>query len=686
MATKTFRDPWGIPHLYADSADELAWLQGRTTALDRAWQLDWNHQRAEGRTAEAVGAPGLAFDRFARQAKIAGTAQDSFGRLDGRTRAWCSAFVDGVNSGLEEGAAGAHEFVALNIRPHDWQPWTPLAVFLVQQLLFGGFPYKLWRRHVADRLGPEAADLLAAEPADAPGSNAWAVSGKLTAGSAPMIAGDPHRTAEIPGVYQQVRLACDEFDVVGFTFPGVPGVQHFAHTGTVAWAITNAMADYQDLFIEQLRRDGDRVSARGPGGWEPVQQAAETMTVRDGEPETIEVLETDRGPVIIDEPDGRVLSLRTPSRVDRDLGFGALLPLLHARDVGDVTEALRHWVEPVNSAVIADHTGVVRHLVAGRVPVRNNANIDVPVPAWDGRYAWDGLYASMPVTDIDRIVVSANDRSSGKGLGKHYAPRWRANRIRARLDEASQTGPLNAEAMRSIHRDTYLAPGEAAQDLLRGAQVDGPAATVQDTILAWDCRMAADSQAAVLFAAWRSRLVDWLRQQPALAGLHRPDPLPAVYETWMNVPVRLGLAFEAICRNAGALGVDLTAGAAAALDAVAADPPTGTWGDRHRLMPMHGLSGLRDDMVPALPSPSLSGDRDCVLATSSTPGVTDLCSMAPMARYVWDLADRSASRWVVPFGASGRRSDSHFADQNEAWATGELIPVITDWSQLIEES
>jgi penicillin amidase len=59
--------------------------------------------------------------------------------------------------------------------------------------------------------------------------------------------------------------------------------------------------------------------------------------------------------------------------------------------------------------------------------------------------------------------------------------------------------------------------------------------------------------------------------------------------------------------------------------------------------------------------------------------------MASMARYVWDLADRSASRWVVPFGASGRPDSPHYVDQNEDWVAGTLHPVITDWSQLIPE-
>ena len=32
-----------------------------------------------------------------------------------------------------------------------------------------------------------------------------------------IIGGDPHRLFEAPNVYQQVRLACPEFDVIGAT-------------------------------------------------------------------------------------------------------------------------------------------------------------------------------------------------------------------------------------------------------------------------------------------------------------------------------------------------------------------------------------------------------------------------------------------------------------------------------------
>jgi len=683
MVAEVFRDAQGIPHLRADSSSELAGLQGRTVALDRAWQIEWHRRRAEGRTAEIIGAPGLTFDRFARRAEIDAVARRCFDNLDETTRDWVAAFTDGVNSGLDQGAAGAYEFESLGIGPGRWQPWTPLAVFAVQQLIFGGFGYKLWRRHLVQRLGEAAIELLDSEIGDSIGSNAWAVHGSRTAGGLPLIAGDSHRQIDFPGPYQQVRLACDEFDVFGFTFPGVPGVQHFAHAGEVAWAITNAMADYQDLFLEELHRDGDRVTARGPDGIEPVQRRIETIEVRDGAAEEVEVLITRRGPVIIDE-DGLTVSLRTPTMAEDDLGFGTLLPLLRARSVDDVVTALRGWVEPVNSALIADRTGAVRHAVVGRTPVRDERNLDVPVPAWDPQYAWTGDYAAMPVDVVDDLVANGNDRASGGGMGKFYAPGWRAGRVTARL-RALAPGEADPGAMEAIHGDVDLGAARLAKELLSRVEVEGAAESIKELLLAWDGRMDADSSDALLYASWRAAMLRWIAEQPAFVALRDPDPLPELFAASVDVRIKIASVFDAICRNAEKLDLDLEAGVRSTLAAIAAEPPIGTWGDVHRLAPIHGLTGLADDHVPPLPDPRLAGDGNTVRATHSTPGVTHRCSMSSVTRYVWDLADRSNSRWAVPFGASGRPGDPHHTDQNAAWAAAELFPVVLDWDLLIPE-
>ncbi|MFD6640263.1 penicillin acylase family protein, partial [Micromonospora chalcea] len=168
------RDRWGVPQLWAGDADALARLQGRVAATDRAWQISVERWRAEGRLAAHVGPSELAWDRFARRVRLDDTARRCYERLDPDTRRWVEAYVDGVNSGLAEGAAAAPEFAATGSAPEPWRPWSPLGVFLVQHVLFSTFPNKLWRAHVARTLGPEAAGLFAVEGPASAGSNAWA--------------------------------------------------------------------------------------------------------------------------------------------------------------------------------------------------------------------------------------------------------------------------------------------------------------------------------------------------------------------------------------------------------------------------------------------------------------------------------------------------------------------------------
>ncbi|MGH1554447.1 penicillin acylase family protein [Streptomyces sp. L7] len=74
-----------------------------------------------------------------------------------------------------------------------------------------------------------------------------------------------------------------------------------------------------------------------------------------------------------------------------------------------------------------------------------------------------------------------------------------------------------------------------------------------------------------------------------------------------------------------------------------------------------------------------------MLCTSSVPGLTDLSARGPAARFVWDLARREDSLWVVPLGASGLPGSSHHRDQLPLWLKGDLVPVITDFSRLEPE-
>ncbi|MCV2465201.1 penicillin acylase family protein, partial [Streptomyces sp. ICN988] len=208
------------------------------------------------------------------------------------------------------------------------------------------------------------------------------------------------------------------------------------------------------------------------------------------------------------------------------------------------------------------------------------------------------------------------------------------------------------------------------------------AAALGARLLAWDRRMDADSTDAAAYAALRAAVVRRLAAHPALAPASVPPAYPEVLQPWLALVPRVAYALEHLLRADDLYGIDRAATVRAALEEVAAAPPPGTWGDTHRLAPWRALP---DATGPAA-EPGLSGDHDCVLCTSPVPGLTDRAARGPAARYVWDLADRDNSRWVVPHGASGVPGSPHHRDQQPLWLAGELTPVITDFTRLTKES
>ncbi|MCP2282001.1 penicillin amidase [Promicromonospora umidemergens] len=667
-----FRDDLGIPHVRAASETALAYGQGWVTAQDRGLQIEADRMRAEERFADLAGAAGAAWDRFAARERLAATAREIHDALERPERTWLAAYADGVSAGLRAGGRDVPELAGVPHRP--WEPWTPIGVFLATHVLFNGFPGILWRAHVARHLhvpGVPLERVLALFAADAgatSGSNAWAVHGSGTESGSPLVAGDPHRTLELPGPYQQVRLVCTDpagpYDVLGFAFPGVPGIPHFGHAvstdgssgaaSSVAWGITNAAAHHVEVVA-------DGADGAGPGGWR----------------------------------------LHWPARELSDVGVASWRALLHARTARDVTAAFRGWVDPVNRVLAADSTGDVLSMTAGKVPAAADRALPAVKPA-------DG-YLDLPApTPVTQVAVDANERPRtqepagldgrpGSGprdvrpgrdahdLGWSYAPH-RAERIRQLL--AAATVPESPETQARIHGDTrdLGAPGLVAH-------LADDTSAAAGRLRAWvaaGAHVDADSTDAALYMRWRHAMAHRLADHPALAALHEPHGQDPLLAAALDVPTAVGAGLARILA-AGWLGIDGPAEASGALAEVtrtAVGQPPGpdepTWGDLHVPAPLPPVPGGHLDPDPAsgVAPASVSGNNESVRCTGGSPGVAPTAYRGSVARYVWDLADRANSRWGVPFGADGRPGSPHFDDQHATWAEAGTMPVVTDWDRL----
>jgi len=719
------RDEWGIPHARATTLHDAFFAQGYVQAQDRLGQLEYDRRRALGRWAEVVGAPGVGLDRFARRADLAGAARREYAALDATSQGVLDAYAAGVNAWRDTGAPLPPDLALAGVTPEPWEPWQCCAAFLARHVVFANWQHKLWRGRLAAALGaaavarlegtgppevplivppgavaPDAAPdvdrldvVVAAMGATTSGSNAWALAGSRTQSGLPLVAGDPHRLVETPNVYYQCHLACPDFDAVGLSFPGVPGFPHFGHNARVAWCVTNAQGDYQDLFVDYA--DAASMTRR------------EVIEVRDGDPVPVECQATPHGPVVFGDPStGTVVALRSTALARPSPGLSVLLPMLRARTVDELDDAMRPWVDPVNNLVSADVDGHVRYRTVGEIPVRAPAgsppaNAWGPVPGWTGDHEW---LRSVPYDELPTVrdpeagwIVTANQEIVGRDyphyLGCDYSRPDRARRI---VDRLAALGPATVDDMAAVHRDRRaLGSDRWVERLVLLDGRDDHERAALECLRAWDRVMDADSAAAAVYLVSRDAVGRAVATNPVLAPLQEPFPgepralyAPLELRLWNLLPALLaaddasllpdGLTWPAALANALTEAVDY-------LRRELGDDVAGwRWGSLHRCAPRHPLGALDPAGAAALDPPSveLGGEGDTVWSAAHPAGFGFGVTTASVARYVYDLADWERSRWVVPLGASGDPSSPHFADQQAAWATGELIPMRYAWDAI----
>src|SRR5256885_1589757 len=69
------RDRWGVPHIYAQTVDDLFFAQGYITAKDRLFQIDLWRRIGTGKLAEALGPSAVQRDKLARAGRWRGPTE-----------------------------------------------------------------------------------------------------------------------------------------------------------------------------------------------------------------------------------------------------------------------------------------------------------------------------------------------------------------------------------------------------------------------------------------------------------------------------------------------------------------------------------------------------------------------------------------------------------------------------------
>ncbi len=670
------RDSLGVPHIEAGSIEDALFLQGYVTAQDRLWQMDATRRLAAGELAEVMGRQPLESDLDARRLRLRRLAEQHAASLVPQERKWLAAYARGVNYFLETHRGRLPvEFALLR---YDPRPWSVTDSVLVGLQMFRTLS-QTWRVEnqkaalmaSGDKAKVEALFPLRDGGEAQPGSNAWAISGALTASGKPLLAGDPHLEFTLPSTWYMAHLRAPGLNVTGATLPGAPAVV-IGHNERIAWSVTNLHFDVQDLYVEQFNPQTGQYLFQGK-----VEQAVperELVPVRGAKPVELQTWITRHGPIFLNEG-GRFLALKWV--VAQPGGFGySLVDLNRAANWSEFRAALARYPGPAQNFIYADVDGNIGYQATGRLPIRRNWTGDVPVSGTDGANEWDGYipFEELPsrLNPPDGMVVTANENPFPPGYrhaaSGNFSPTWRSRRIRSLLGARKGWRP---EEMLGVETDIYSAFSHllARQAV---AAVEKRKATNPDLIAAvavlrgWDGRMDRDQAAPLLVTLFFQHLRKAVAEaaSPGKGAAYTYGMAPSAIERLLRERPQGWFAdydemltralADAVEEGKRIQGRDPARWNYGYYNQAAIEHPVG------RSVPLAG----RFFNVGRVP---MSGSTTTVKQTTQRLG--------PSLRFVADLSDWERSLQVLTVGQSGQILSSHYKDQWKSYDSGSAFPM-----------
>ncbi|HEY3367437.1 MAG TPA: penicillin acylase family protein [Symbiobacteriaceae bacterium] len=717
-------DDRGVPHIYARNLHDLYLAQGYVTARDRLWAMDLDRRAACGSLSEVLGAKLVDVDKHFRTLGLRRAAEASLNAYSPEERQYLDAYAAGINAWMSEHKPGP-EFTLLRYRP---QPWTPVDTLAIGKFaaygLGGNWDTELFRAKLVQTVGaekaaelfwlaPDAEELKFLEDLPLPnldrllaiaaqstnesvGSNNWAVAGSKTYSGAPLLASDPHLPVRNPAVWYQTHLVGpDGLDVIGVTFPGIPGIM-IGHGRDMAWGVTNLNPDVQDIFVEKVNpATPDLFLYRG--AWEKATHFREEIKVRGGQTVVHEVMVTRHGPVIA-RGDKVALSLCWTA-LEPTTDIAGCMAYCRARSWPEFRSALQKYQVPAQNFVFAGRDGTIAWRANGRIPIRRKGDGQAPVPGWTGEYDWAGYipFEQLPetVNPPEGFVATANHDVTPSGypfhLGSSWSAHYRHQRIFERLRGAAD---LTVEKLEELQADCVNLQARTLLQALLSLVHEGLRSGTQSLtelekqallmISGWDCSELPGAAEPVLWHHWYQFLTEGIfRPQMGLALYDQflVSGMPAQVTDRLILQVAEGGDSRWISRE-GSDGLACTTlrafRRAVALMAAkqGSHPERWRWGREHTLRYEHPLTLGAKFLRPIFnlgPFP-VGGSA----TTVNNQGYSQLnpfrVTIAASWRQVVDLGRPEESRDILTPGQSGHPCSPHHADQVHAYLKGENQP------------
>jgi len=725
-------DPYGVPHIRAQSIPDAFFGQGYVVARDRLFQIDLAHRRELGRLAEAFGPEIAAHDAAARLFLFRGDLEEELASVPDNLLACARAYVAGINARIDEVLAEPAllplEYGILGVRPLKWDlrelvlargsgfdsvenevrrarlagmglleldavmaPLRPAWALRVPEgldasavsaadlgvLRLGGLPFG----SLVPAPDPASSSASTDDRANS-GSNAWTISPARSATGRPILANDPHLGIGSFGPRHVAHLSAPGLDVIGGGSPGLPGIMQ-GHTSRFAFGRTNFHIDQEDLFVLELHPD-DPERYRHDNGWRTFERVEVSIPVKGAAPHAATLRYAAQGPVVSHDPARRrATALAAIELQPGASGAFAMIAINLARDWASLREAAFRFHPSPTNFHYADVDGNHGWQVIGFVPVRRRGDGLMPVPG-DGRYDWTGMrdFRSLPseYNPAKGWFASANQNNLPQVWPRDRIPAfsfrdpYRYERIAETL--SAQPRHRLADSVALMH-DTLSTPARQLIALLP-AQGSAAAAPALAMLRGWEGRLEADSGPAALYQIlWRelgNRILAAI--VPERARELVDEIAPSVLLGMIADPdPRLG-PDPAAARDA-LLDAALVAAWTQAQEQLGPDPAAWRWGALHQVRIRHPLSRILAIAAafPAIEGEGSGGDSYTVMARWLRGSGWTVGGGASYLQVI-DVGAWDNSLMLNLPGNSNDPRSSHYRDLYSPWIRGEMQPML----------
>lgn len=734
------RDSAGVPHIYASSFKDALFALGFVHAQDRRLQMELTRRYLRGELAGLTGAAALSSDRLMRTLSLGRLAEEEADLLSSEDRALLEVYASGVNAGSSNGN-WPRDLLSrlLNVRSEPWNIADSLIILKLNALSATHYEEELLTSALISEVGQDRIrhfvpddsqgrnyDVLSSVPGSlyaewfnilavtlsasslGVGSNSWVVHGDRTSTGSPYLASDPHMALTAPSGVYAAHITCPEVEVTGIGIPGLPAFFH-GHNRDIAWGVTLAGTDSQDLFIEQI--NGAQV--RTALGWEPLQVHDEEIRIR-GTANRVayQVRASSHGPLISDvdpsvltsllpsdgnsEKEGHHYALALASTSLRATRPGWFFELIRAQEWSGFREALRGYSGTGYVFTYADIRGNIGYQLADHIPIRQGTTQDVIVPGWEDGHQWRGEvpFNELPVAlnPSEKLIVAANaritDASYSHRISAHWEDLpWRANRIRKLLAAKPQ---LSLKDLTEIQLDVQQDSMQKVVQWAKMGRATGPETVdFQRRLSGWDLKADVASKQEAEAEVFRLEL---------MSEVFRPHISKKLFDAYATFQLFCYPALEKAMDdpNAELFGSNPIQARSSRMEAVdraiqrtrdrlqaafGSDRSARTWGEVHQV----------EFRSPLLQGPALVNwlFRRLNVGPLAAPGsntTVDVGWWAPKElfsvrwgagyRQVLDLGDFSRSLYLPPApGQSGSPASSHYDDLAEPWVRGTYFPM-----------